>query len=134
MKGGYLAFDGSIGSERPTSFPTIVQVMSGEGSVVTTDYVEPGEALPAYEVGVPDLPGPDHPLRAPLLASGGGAAVLAGALYGLAWVARSNYDSPSIETEGQLDTLRRQTNTLCIGSAIAGGVAVSLGAGAVLAR
>jgi hypothetical protein len=102
--------------------------------VVTTDYVEPGEALPAYEVGAPDLPGPEHPLRAPLLAGGGGAAVLAGALYGLAWVARSNYYDSSVQTEAQLNTLRTQTNTLCIGSAIAGGVALSLGAGAVIVK
>lgn len=131
VDGGYLLFDGSIGTTRPTSFPTIVQVMNGDGTVSQTAYLSPGQALPTYAIGTPDLPGPDHPLRAPLLASGGGALVLAGALYGLAWVSRSNYDDPAIETEAQLDALRAQTNALTITSFVAGGVALGLGVSGV---
>lgn len=128
-KGGYLLFDGSIGTERPTTFPTVVQVMNGDGTVATTDYLEPGEAMPAYEEGVADLPGSDHPLRAPFAVGAGGLAVLSGACYALSWQAHGNWREA--DTIDDLEKFQGQTNGLLLGSMGAGAAAIGLGVGAV---
>ena len=128
-KGGYLLFDGSIGTARPTTFPVIVQVMNGDGTVAATDYVEPGEAMPVYEAGAADLPGSDHPLRAPLAAGAGGLALLSGAFYALSWSAHGNWNAA--DDVASLDKFKHQSNNLFLGSVGAGAAAVGLGVGAV---
>lgn len=127
-KGGYLLFDGNMGTSRPTTFPVIVQVMNGDGTVAATDYVEPGEPLPVYEPGVAAAPGGSHHLRVPLAAGAGGLALVSGACYALSWSAHANWNDATDLTH--LDQYKHQSNNLFLGSVGAGAAAIGLGVGA----
>ena len=48
MIDGYVLLDGKVGNDRPTDWPTIVQVINEDGEVVVTKYVRPGEPMPSY--------------------------------------------------------------------------------------
>lgn len=48
MIDGYVLLDGKVGNDRPTDWPTIVQVINEDGDVVVTKYVRPGEPMPSY--------------------------------------------------------------------------------------
>lgn len=46
--GGFLSFDGKEGLERPSNWPTLVQVFTDAADVLETAYLRPGDAMPAY--------------------------------------------------------------------------------------
>ena len=49
---GSIRLDGRRAESRSTSWPQLMQVVSGTGGVVSTDYVWPSEPTPFYDVGV----------------------------------------------------------------------------------
>jgi hypothetical protein len=139
---GYLSFDGETGDRRPQTRPTLLQVVSGEHTPTASVWLEPGDPLPAYEsIPLPvardqqdqrfSLP------RVPLLAGSGAAALLGGVLYGVAATRAARFEGPK-PADMTLDDLRgsqRATNTMVVGSVVAGGVsALTLGAAVVVGR
>jgi hypothetical protein len=136
---GWLGFDGLAAERRPQTRPTLLQVMTGEGAVQASVWLEPGDPLPAYEaipLPVARAEGLSLP-RAPLLAGGGAAALLGGVLYGVAASRAARFEQPK-PADTTLDDLRgsqRVTNTLVAGSVVAGGLSVlTLGAAVVVGR
>jgi hypothetical protein len=82
---GQILFDGQASGLRPTSHPTLVQLLDA-GSVVThTRYTLPGEALPAYRG--------TRKLRKTMFLTSAVSALGGLALYGLAWSNRSAFDA-----------------------------------------
>lgn len=138
---GHLAFDGVPGDRRPEHRPAFVQVVTGEGAVASTAWLQPGEPMPAYEA-VPLRPEPAEAgrrglPRAPLLVGGGVAGVLGTVLYGIAAVRAVDFDGPHpAEMDlADLRAARRTTNTLVVGSIVAGSVsAVTVGVAVVAGR
>jgi hypothetical protein len=70
----------------------------------------------------------------PLLASAGGALVVSGALYAAALGSRTQYDdldNPDVKNQGDLDALRKRTNTQATVSVVFGTVGLGLATAAV---
>lgn len=143
---GTLYFDGRAGVERPASFPTVFQRLDGAGAVVTTRYLMPGDALPAYPprpagVAAADpAPLPEqaptaerHPLRVPFVVGATAGVLGSGACYVLARRSSASYygRDPVITDPDTLAGLRSRTNTLTVAAAVAGAAGVGLGVGAV---
>ena len=149
---GQLLRDGRPAEQARRALPAIYQLVDAEGAVDWTVLVLSGDPLPAYEVAAPPppepvaqaadgpqlglevLPPPDKPVRSgpnrPLLVAAGGAAVISAATYGLAWKARSDWDSAG-EVEG-LDAAFNRNHAMCIVSGTALVATAGLGVGAVL--
>ena len=148
---GQLLRDGRPAKMTRRALPAIFQLVDADEALAWTVLVLPGDPLPGYEVaappppepvadaGTPQLglqvqPPPAKPDRAgpniPLLAAAGGAAVISAATYGLAWKARTDWD-----TAGDLDSLDAayyRNHTMCIVSGTALVATAGLGVGAVL--
>jgi hypothetical protein len=139
--GGYFQFDGRPSQDRPISFPTVAQLFNGDGGVEVSAYLWPADGMFDYVEGDPALPaGMDPSLidlrptgpNLPLLASAGGAAVLAGVSFGIASASASQFASPETPyADGA--KLRSRTNTFTVVSGGAGAAALGLGVGAILA-
>ena len=129
-KHGYFQFDGSKGENRPTDFPTVVQLFDKKGLVQKTVYLRPGEPFFEYEKAKPRLANP------PLLAGAGAAWVTAGVLYALAKRHRNVYDCVgedcNILIQDDLDLKRRTVNRLSVASGTFGVVGLGLGASAFI--
>lgn len=135
---GWLGFDGVPGDRRPQTRPTLVQVVTSDGRVEATAWLEPGDPLPAYAAVAPvPTVAARHGTRGPLLIGGGAAAVLGGVLYGIASSRAAGLDDPQ-PADVTIDDLRatqRTTNTLVVASAVAGGVSVAtVGTAVVVGR
>lgn len=135
---GRLLLDGMPSGRRPTTLPTMVQLVDGEGRVTATAYLWPGDAVPAYTPRPPDAPDPHRPrsdldLRAdPAWTRGAVAlAAVAGLLYGGAYVAHRSYDDPETEPS-RLDGLRATNNGLVLASGAVAVGALGVGASAFL--
>lgn len=140
-----LLVDGATSTALPSDRPVIVQVLSGDGAVLSTTYLQVGADLPAGLRVLPADPGflpppppknnelppaPQAPARRPvaLLAAGGGALVASGAMLTLSAVTQARYldlDTPTASLDGLVQ--RNHAAVLA-----AGGLgAVGLGLGAV---
>lgn len=141
---GSLRFDGVEGLERPTRWPTLVQVLEPSGRPMATAYLYPGDAMPTYpmakpppgavaEVGtgeiVPAGPSPRRKLGFAIGGVGILSGIAAGALYGAAAAAASDFeaDHPAW-TRDDLVASQGRANALVISSGSA--AALALGAGA----
>lgn len=128
---GTLLFDGIESTERPTAWPTLVQLLDRDGETEATVYAYPGDALPGYAA---------KPLAAPPVAAlpflrtkrqlymAGGGLLLgaaAGVTYGLAAVSAETFEQDHPEWDNdRLVAHRKKTNMLV-------GLSIGLGAGAV---
>lgn len=140
---GSLRFDGVEGRERPVGWSTLVQVLDGTGAVIATEYLYPGDAMPAY-TATPDpivsdasaSSGGRRPSRKVgfgLIGASVGSALTAGVLYGLAAGSASDFDAEHPEwDEGDLLRAQSHTNNLVIASGALGVVAAGAGLGAAL--
>jgi len=134
---GSFRFDGRVGAQRPTQFPTLYQRLGGDGEVVASAYLWPSMPLPPYEVAPASPEGSEglsqgaRVARIGLLAGAGAAAVTSGVLYGLAAQQHARFDDPSTPYV-ELESARRATNTLAAGSGVSALVAVGAGVGGVL--
>lgn len=136
---GSLRFDGLERYERPQRWPTLVQVLDGAGLPVSTAYVFPGDALPAYPMVEPEPESAARvaqPRRAITLSLAGSAAlagVASGLLYGAASAAAADFeaDQPTWD-RADLEGARRDTNTLVVASGATAALGVGLGATALL--
>ncbi len=140
--GTVLFVDSVMATERPSERPCILQLTAADGTILWTGYLNEGEANPDWTTLDLQLPEDVGPLsgtkivptgpNVPLLASAGGAALLAGGLYGVAYASSKKYDdpdNPDIETPDDLYALRRKTNAMVYTSAGLGALAVALGVG-----
>ncbi len=147
---GTLTLDANARLYRPTSWPTIAQYLSADGSVRFTVYLEPGAALPEYPVAnatgvvlppfVPPPP-PPGPLPAPVKASPkvplGVAAITGAALTGV-FLGVSGWSEArfkDLETPDEdLLAFRQRANSFVLASAVTGAASVGLGIGFVAVR
>jgi hypothetical protein len=132
---GRLTFDGRESDERPSTWPTIVQVFDEQGRVLSTTYLLPDAPMPEYTPAEGRL-SPDTfelkfqtPPNRTLLMSAGGAAVAAGGLYALAAVSANRYHNVD-PPDANLDALRATTNGLTVATWGVGVAAATLGVGA----
>lgn len=126
-KAGSLAFDGDHTRDRPRNLPTVAQVFNTSGLSERTYYLGPNESLPTY-AAIPRQ-------RNTLLACSGGAVLLSGIGYGMAWSANASLYELAADTSNLEDTLdgkRAQTNALTLLSGALLGVGAGCGTGAVL--
>jgi hypothetical protein len=153
-KSGHVQLDGTASTARSTSFPTVFQHLGDDGAVRATSYLLPSAPVPPYEIAATAVqdsaltsapPGPpptsaqapptpkSRRLRAPLAIG----AVGLGAVSGVAYFRAGSAEVAYWETDGLVDDTaieaqRRRVNGLLATSAVAGGVAVGLGVGAML--
>jgi len=123
---GSLRFDGREALQRPDGWPTTVQLVSDEGSVTWTAYLQPGEILPTYDARAlpknkPEGSGPNMAM----LGGGAGSLVLSGVFVGLAAGARSNFADVTTPYEN-VDDLARKANTMSTASVITGVLGLGL--------
>lgn len=133
---GTLRFDGVAGNLRPTGWPTLVQVLDGDGLVAQTDYLFPGDAMPAYDadnhvatsVAAPSGR-PGRRVGFTLVGATAVSGLGAGLLYGLASASAADFerDHPDWD-EADLIGQRARTNELVLGS----GALAALAAGCAL--
>ena len=127
---GRLLFDGRQTTERPDAWPSLVQVVDGDGAVAHTAYLFPEEPLPPYEAKpLPTEPPMATGGRGPkpaFLVSAGGAAVAAGALYGAAALTNASFQEDHPDwTNDDLVAAQRRNNAFLVASGTAAGVAVA---------
>ena len=125
-EGGYVTVGGISGAPRPAGSPVIIQVFDAEGDLKHTAHYTPGEPMPEWGPS-PIEAGP--PVA--LIAAAGGAAILAGGLYGAAWTKNKDFWDESTP-DGDLVGLQAQTNALAYSAAGAAAISVGLGTVVVL--
>jgi hypothetical protein len=123
---GWVAIDGQRGQTAPSGRPFVFQRFDDRGHVADTRYVEVGAPMPDYPAqksqSQSTTPGPrgaggERHTSPALIGTGIALGVVSGALYGAAFVTRSNYDE-AVET-GNEDGIKGNhaaTNGLVIGS------------------
>ncbi len=148
---GEFRFDGTVGTQRPLSWPTLFQHMDGDGAVVSTAYLRGKDPLPEYEIRVepepedpkvstvsPPIPAPPtvvtktfgdaHPA---LVAAAGVTAASAIGLYAAAGVSHQTWADPATP-DGQTQVLRQRVNRLTVASGITGLASIGLGTAVVV--
>jgi hypothetical protein len=131
---GAVYVDGVAASDRPISWPAVVQWVDGEQSVQFSAYLQPGNPLPEYPEWVaPEVPTRKAPVA--LVALSIGAGVASGALYGVATMQEARYKGTLNDPvpDSELADLRRSTNTLVVASAVTGTAALGTGVALVVA-
>lgn len=134
---GHLSFDGTQTLDRPTDWPTIVQVYNGGSELQATAYVFPTDPLPAYKAIAPVV-SKAVAVRKPvspkvIFAIGAGAAAVgAGVLYVMAESSeREFFAYDESYTTSDLEAMQANTNGLTYGAIGAGVLALASGAGVV---
>lgn len=136
-----VRLDGRTADSRPTAWPTIVQVFSADGAVLSSAYLWPEDPmipLPPPVAGLPpltqlepprapDRSGPRWVLLGVAAASAGASAILYASADATADDLRDRGVSPA-----HSETMRARANGLVLGSAGAGVVAVGVGTVALL--
>lgn len=151
--GGALWVDGRRGEPMPVNEPAVLQLIADDGAVVWTQLVRPGDALPEWEPAppqvatggeepLPTLPTPEVVRRPwPLVGGAAASALLAGALYVGAGRAADDFDAlvigdgdenQRLQMRTDAEALQRQSNGLTVASGVTAGVALGLGAVAVV--
>jgi hypothetical protein len=108
---GALWVDGEATRARPLDQAALLQLLEPDGAQQTW-MLTPNDPTPPY----PAVP----KARAPLRLAGLGAAVVAGAAYGVAWSSAGRFDDPALDAE-QLRAARAQTNVSTAAAAVAAG-------------
>ncbi len=134
-----LWIDGRPGSSRARGRPAVVQLVDASDIVRSTVYLLPDEPLPVNNIDTSSWPSllthrpgvwtEQHfrPATAPLLASGAGMGLVAGATYAYSWVRRGAFDDRTVmRTEDELSQIRRQVNTADALASIGVGLALAL--------
>jgi hypothetical protein len=128
---GWLLVDGQRSTTAPAGRPFVFQRFDAEGSVVETLYVELGAPMPVYPTeggGKISSEGTVKKKRSgALIGTGIALGVASAAMYGAAFVTRSDYDD-AVE-DGNVDVIEgahTATNALVIGSIGALGVGATL--------
>ncbi len=120
----------SVTSLYATDRPSLIQLVSSEGTVKRTIYHLPGAALPIWEAPRTGLavvlPRVREKPSTPLGIAAGGTALAAGSLYILGGIWHDQYTSGTAPYE-DLDAIEMQTNTALASSIVLGAAAIGLG-------
>jgi hypothetical protein len=125
--GGWVGVDGVRGAPRPSGISTLIQVFDAGDQLEQTLYLLPDETMPSWG------PLPMDQLRrkrrrVTLLGATGGAAVVSGALYGLALRSKAQFWEPNDTLdEADLEVMKMRTNALAWTSLGSLGLATGLG-------
>lgn len=133
-KAGELRFNGLADVWRSDAAPAIVQVISEEGAVLATAYVQAGQPLPPYEaIALPKASaGRSLSPKVPLGAAAGVAAAASVVLYVMAAEGASDFEAYRADDDvDALDARRARVNGLTAGAIGAGILALAGGAGVV---
>jgi len=142
-KDGYLLFDGRPGTQRPGSWPSLLQIVDEKGQISLTVYLRRSEALPEYKQarvqpivkasngGGQGETEQKRGVSVPLLVTAGGLAVASGTLLALSRGVEDQYWDNSYSND-ELEDLRQRHNGLALGAWGSGGGAVLAGVGAFL--
>lgn len=138
-RAGYVEFDGQPTNERPSSTPTIAQLIGANGAIVETAYLLPADPMLTYTAADPGTavvplvavqPPPKRRPNVVVLASAGGLAGVGAVMYGAAAAGQARYldaDDP-ITDRDELEALAGRTNGLAATSYAFGIASVALGA------
>ena len=131
---GYLLFDGREGSQRPVSWPAVVQLCDEDGAVLATSWAWPGDPLPEYVARREPSVSGAHPtssshggMRVGLMVGSGVSAAAAVTLLALSRDASATYYDPSTTGEDELGRLQGQANGLLAASEVATILTAGLG-------
>lgn len=113
-------FDGTETRKRPVGRATLLQLVTKDGAIRTTRFLQPNDLMPNYEA---------RPrLRKPILIGTAISAGIAAALYVGALLSESEFNKDELwYTMADLERLRRRTNTLVGLSATFAGLAIGGG-------
>lgn len=128
-----IRMDGAPTTDRPLLRPVFVQIVDDEGSVATSAWLRPSDAMPAYTPTRPILPpliGNARTLRRTLLVVAGATAVGAVASYGVAGIQNARFQKAT-DRETLLGG-RRGANSMVGTSIVCAGVSVGSFTGALL--
>jgi hypothetical protein len=145
--GGVVQVDGKRSGTRPTERPSILQFIATDGSITWTVFLAPGQTPPDWEIATTpvatSVPGtttteppvvtlaPTRSLGRKLVPVVGSAAATSAALWGLSVGARYKFNSVETDYEN-VDAWQGRTNTLLAASYGVGGLALAVGATAVV--
>lgn len=143
--GTTMLVDGATAASLPSDRPVIVQILSGDGAVLSTSYLRVGGALPEGLMtsppdprlavvpipvppgsGVSDTPPPPKPAK-PLLIGAAGAAAGAAGLYALSAVTQQRYKQEGAVPDASLDRLVSLNHGAVLSAAGVCAVGVGLG-------
>jgi hypothetical protein len=124
-EGGHVVVDGVRGALRPQGSSSLVQAFEPEDAWLETRFVDAGDPTPAWGP-LPEELAADRRRHTLFGSLTGASALTAAGLYTFALIARSDFDNPDTP-DRQLEPLRVRTNTLSVGAAATGAVAVGLG-------
>lgn len=138
---GSVAYvDGMEATVAPDSLPFVLQIIDPDGALTVSTLVDTGASLPDTGVVIEESTGGREragassqrsKLRAPLVATAVVAAVTSASLYGMSTSRQAEFWDPTTP-DSELQSLRRQSNTMASVSLGAGIVAVGTGTAAVL--
>lgn len=135
---GRIQMDGRMSLERPTEWPTVLQLFDAEGAVDATSYLHPGEPMPVYEplpedrwdeVGYPTAGG-NARLRTGAIAGAAVSGIATGLLLGLAGSSRTAWSEAG--TLAEANAAQKRTNTFSTASAVTGALTVGFGVGIIV--
>lgn len=145
MESGWLEVDGLAVPAAPVERAAVIQHLDGQGAVVETRYVWPGDDLGAWAavavptavarkpVATPSARAPGK-ARVPMIALTAASLVTTGVLYGVAFDGQRTFrDTSNGLTDDELVALQKSTNTLTIGWSVAGVASLGLGVGLAFA-
>ncbi|MDP2309153.1 MAG: hypothetical protein Q8P18_24230 [Pseudomonadota bacterium] len=140
LESGWLEVDGLALAAAPLGRASVIQQLDGQGAVVETRYVWPGDELGAWDGSLPVAtvaapePRARGKARVPMIALTAASLVTTGVLYGVAFDARETFrDVNNGLTDDELVALRSSTNNLTIGWSAAGVASLGLGVGLAFA-
>lgn len=134
-----LVVDGRPGDARPVDHLTVLVVLDAQGAVRWSDLLAPGDPIPAELLAGAALPPPPpRRLRAPLLISAGGVALVSGGLWAGALLGKghlqdagdriaSNDANVGVADGAAWQSAVKRTNTLGVAGQATAGLAVGLG-------
>lgn len=126
---GEILFDAESSTWRPAERPTLLQLVDPDGTVSTSAYLRPGEAMPAYPTSAVASGSTRRGARLPLLVGASVGAVTAASLYVAAFATEDAYYASTDLDE--MDRLRGESEVLAWSAAGVGLVATATGALAV---
>ncbi|MES2638498.1 MAG: hypothetical protein V4850_03425 [Myxococcota bacterium] len=149
LDSGWLEVDGLAHTAAPAGRATVIQQVDGQGAVVETRYVWPGDDLGAWAApstlsakapvqrttrALPSAAPARRPARVPMIALTAASIVTTGVLYGVAANSVATFrDEDNGLSDAELTALRDTTNGLTVGWAVAGVASLGLGVGLAFA-
>lgn len=141
--GTTLLVDGATATAVPSDRPVILQILSGDGAVLSTSYLRVGANFPPGLASSPPVPGvatvtqrpiseappppPPQPRAGPVLVGAAGSLVGAGALFAVSAITERRYKEEGAVPDGDLDGLVQLNHGVTLAAGGLGAVGLGLG-------